>query len=88
VVLGATENTTMTMQVMPLVIFWAIVAAFIVCGCILTRKPTKKPLGETLRPAVPDERQPGCFALEEERGADWKGSGGAVPPIKETRPSL
>jgi len=33
----------MTMQLMPLVIFWAIVAAFLVCGCILTRKPTKKP---------------------------------------------
>jgi hypothetical protein len=29
------------MQVMPLVIFWAIVAAFLVCGCILTRKPSK-----------------------------------------------
>ena len=42
----------MTMQLMPLVIFWAIVTAFIVCGCILTRKPTKKPLGETLRPVV------------------------------------
>jgi hypothetical protein len=78
----------MTMQVMPLVIFWAIVAAFLVCGCILTRKPTKKPLRETLRPAAPDERQPGCFALEDERGAEWKGGGGAVPSIKETRPSL
>ena len=66
------------MQLMPLVIFWAIVTAFIVCGCILTRKPTKKPLRETLRPAVPDEHQPGCFALEEERGTNWKGSGGAA----------
>ena len=62
--------------------------AFIVCGCILTRGPTKKPPRETLRPAVPDEHQPSCFALEEERGANWKGSGGAVPSIKETRPSL
>jgi hypothetical protein len=40
------------------------------------------------RPAVADEREPSCFALEEERGANWKGSGGAVPSIKETRPSL
>jgi hypothetical protein len=30
------------MQQMQLWIFWAIVAAFIVCGCILTRKPRKK----------------------------------------------
>jgi hypothetical protein len=30
---------------------------------------------ETLRPAVPDERQPGCFALEEEKGGHWTGSG-------------
>ena len=76
------------MQLMPFVIFWAIAAAFIVCGCILTRKPKKKPPIETLPPAAPDEHQPGCFGFEEERGADWKGSGGAVPPIKETRPSL
>ena len=75
----------MTMQLMPLVIFWAIMAAFIVCGCILTRKPTKM---ETLLRAALDKRQPGCFALEDERGADWKGGGGAVPSIKETRPSL
>jgi len=31
----------MTMQLMPLVIFWAIATAFIVCGCILTRKPRR-----------------------------------------------
>ena len=31
----------MTMQLMPLVIFSAFVTAFIVCGCILTQKPTK-----------------------------------------------
>jgi len=76
------------MQLMPFVIFWAIAAAFIVCGCILTRKPTKKPLRETLQPALPAERQPGCFALEEERGDSWKGSGATVPSIKEARPSL
>ena len=39
------------MQQLQLWIFWAIVAAFLVCGCILTRKPTKKPPIETLRPA-------------------------------------
>ena len=82
----ATENTTM--QQLYLGIFWAIVAAFIVCGCILTRKPTKKSPRETLRPAAPDEYQPGCFALEEERGGNWKGSGGSVPTIKEAKPSL
>jgi hypothetical protein len=77
------------MQQMQLWIFWAIVAAFFVCGCILTRKPTKKPPAETLRPAaVPDEHQPGCFAVEEERGSNWKGSGGTVPSIKEAKPSL
>ena len=75
------------MQQMQLWIFWSIIAAFIVCGCILTRKPTKKPPRETLRPAVPDEHQPGCFALEEERGGNWKGSGGSVPAIKEAKPS-
>jgi hypothetical protein len=37
---------------------------------------------------APDEHQPGCFALEEEKGANWKGSGGTVPSIKEARPSL
>jgi hypothetical protein len=76
------------MQQLQLWIFWAIVGAFIACGCILTRKPTKKPRRETLRPAAQDEHQPGCFALEEESGANWKGSGAAVPTIKETRPSL
>jgi hypothetical protein len=39
-----------------------------------------------LRPAVPDEHQPGCFALEEERGGNWAGSG--VPAINEAKPSL
>ena len=77
------------MQQMQLWIFWAVVAAFLVCGCILTRKPRKKLLTETLRPAVPpDDHQPGCFALEEERGGSWKGSGGSVPSVRETKPSL
>jgi len=36
----ATENTTMLQ--MQLWIFWSIVAAFLVCGCIMTRKATKR----------------------------------------------
>ena len=76
------------MQQMQLWIFLALMAAFLACGCILTRKPTKKPSRETLRTAVPNEHQPGCFALEEERGGNWKGSGGSVPAIKEAKPSL
>jgi hypothetical protein len=76
------------MQQMQLLSFWAIVAVFVVCGCILTRKLTKKPPIDTLRPAVPNEHQPGCFALEEERGADWHGSGESRPVIKDAKPSL
>ena len=73
-------------QLMQLGLFVAAIAAIVVCGCIFTRKPRKKLTTETLRPAVPVERQPGCFALEEERGDGWKGSG--VPVIKEVRPTL
>jgi hypothetical protein len=68
--------------------FWAIVATFVVIGCILTRKLTKKPPTETLRPAVPNGHQPGCFALEEERGANWHGTGESRPAIKDAKPSL
>jgi len=60
---------------MALGIFLAAMIALVVCGCILTRKPRKKLPTETLRPAVPDEHQPGCFALEEEKGDHWTGSG-------------
>jgi hypothetical protein len=74
------------MQQMQLWLFWAIATAFVVCGCILTRKPRKKLPTENLRPAMSDEHQPGCFALEEERGGNWVGSG--IPAIKEARPSL
>jgi hypothetical protein len=77
-----TENTTM--QQLYLGIFLASMIALVVSGCILTRKP-KKAL-RTLRAAVLDERQPGCFALEDERGGKWTGSG--IPVIKEARPSL
>jgi hypothetical protein len=70
-------------QLMQFGLFFAAVAAIAVCGCIFMRKPTKKLPVDSLRA---DERQPGCFALEEERGGNWAGSG--VPVIKEARPSL
>jgi hypothetical protein len=36
----------------------------------------------------PDEHQASCFALEEEKGEDWKGTGAMGPAIKEVEPSL
>jgi hypothetical protein len=80
----AAEYTTM--QQTQLLMFLAALAAWVVCGCIFTRKPKKKVPLKTLRPAVLDEHQPGCFALEEERGGHWTGS--SVPVIKEARPTL
>jgi hypothetical protein len=80
-VVSCAESTTM--QHLYLGIFVASMTALVICGCILTRKPKKPP--RTLRPVV-DEHQPGCFALEEERGGQWTGSG--VPVIKEARPTL
>jgi hypothetical protein len=74
------------MQQIQLAMFFVAVAAFVVTGCILTRKPRNRLPAKTLKAALPDERQPGCFALEEERGSHWTGSG--VPVIKEVRPSL
>jgi hypothetical protein len=74
------------MQQMQLAIFALVMAAWIVCGCIFTRKPRKKLPAETVRPAEFQEHQPGCFALEEERGGHWTGN--SVPVIKEARPSL
>ena len=35
-----------------------------------------------------NEHQPSCFALEEERGEGWKGSGATKPSIKEAKSSL
>jgi hypothetical protein len=35
-----------------------------------------------------EEHQPSCFALEEEKGEGWKGSGAMEPAINEARPSL
>jgi hypothetical protein len=74
------------MQQLQLVSFALAMAALVVCSWVFTRKPRKKLPTQTVRPAMPDERQPGCFALEEERGGNWTGSG--VPVIKEARPSL
>ena len=38
--------------------------------------------------AVAEEHQPSCFALEEEKGQGWKGSGAMGPALNEVRPSL
>jgi hypothetical protein len=43
---------------------------------------------ETPPPMAPAEHQASCFALEEEKGEDWKGSGAMGPAIKEAKPSL
>ncbi len=37
---------------------------------------------------IADQHQPSCFALEEEKGADWKGRRAAGPIINEVKPSL
>jgi hypothetical protein len=39
-------------------------------------------------PAAAMERQPSCFALEEEKGGGWNGSGASGPLVKESRPTL
>jgi hypothetical protein len=74
------------MQQLYLAIFVIAMTALVVCGCVLTRKTTKKPATKPLRAAMADEHQPSCFGLEEERGGKW--SGGSVPVIKEARPTL
>ena len=43
---------------------------------------------QNLPTGVPDEHQPSCFALEEERGENWKGTGAATSAIKEAKPTL
>ena len=42
---------------------------------------------DTPPPMAAEEHQPGCFAMEEERGEGWKGSGAIGPAINEARPS-
>ena len=49
--------------------------------------------GSKVEPETPvstpaGEHQPSCFALEEERGEGWKGSGAAKSEINEATPSL
>ena len=79
------------MQQAQLGLFFAAVIAWVVCGCIFTRRPTKKlpalraPVSDEYQP-MSDEHQPGCFALEEEKGGNWSGS--RVPILKEARPTL
>ncbi len=34
------------------------------------------------------ERQPSCFALEEEKGESWSGTGATKPVVNESQPSL
>jgi hypothetical protein len=68
------------------VIFVLAMTALVVCGCNFTLKPSKKLPMKSLKAAVSDEHQPGCFALGEERSGNWPGSG--VPNIKEARPTL
>ena len=68
------------MQQLQLVSVALAMAALVVCGFVLLLKSRKKLPTET------DERQPGCFGLEEERGGNWNGS--TAPVIKEARPSL
>ena len=48
-----------------------------------------KPAHPEIPPSVAaDEHQQSCFALEEEKGEGWKGSGAMGPAINEARPSL
>lgn len=47
-----------------------------------------KPAPDAAPSPAAEERQPGCFALEEEKGEDWKGAGASGPAIKDKRPSL
>jgi len=47
-----------------------------------------RPESEIPAPTPADEHQPSCFALEEERGEDWHGSGAMKSEINEAKPSL
>jgi hypothetical protein len=48
-------------------------------------KPADAP---TAPSSAANEHQPSCFALEEERGEGWKGSGATKPNINEAKSSL
>ena len=43
---------------------------------------------ETPPSTATDEHQPSCFALEEEKGEHWTGSGAVGRAINDARPSL
>ena len=48
-----------------------------------------KPVHPEMPPSTAtDERQPSCFAYEEDKGEGWKGGGAMKPAINEARPSL
>jgi len=48
-----------------------------------------KPADATTVPSsAANEHQPSCFAMEEERGEGWKGSGATKPAINEAKSSL
>ncbi len=47
-----------------------------------------KPAQRETTLSAADERQPSCFALEEEKGEHWNGSGAMARVINEARPSL
>jgi hypothetical protein len=44
--------------------------------------------GTDAEPALPDERKPSCFALEEEKGDGWHGVGAMKSLLNERRPTL
>ena len=54
-----------------------------VCGCILTRKPRKKPPTETLRPAVPDEHQPAVSVSKKKGALIGRAAGERYRPLKK-----
>jgi hypothetical protein len=67
------------MPQMQLWIFWA-------CGRIHSLR--LHPHAETNKKATNRNCAASGAALEEERGGNWKGSGGTAPSVKETKPSL
>jgi hypothetical protein len=56
------------MQQLQLWTFWGIVAAWLVCGCILTRKPTKKATKENLAANSAARTSAGLFRSRRREG--------------------
>jgi hypothetical protein len=46
------------------------------------------PVEQGSRASIAEERQPSCFALEDEKGEDWKGTGATRSQIIDVRPCL